>query len=1170
MPFDVRQTFAAIIALDVTAYKAAGATDETLTNRVEERLHKALTTTFIRRARRGVERAKELALHSGLEVDENELESILKAVSESFDGWDREAEPLLATSVEECYRIGKNGAYSSYSRSRKVQKADAKPPKKAGGPPKGAKVLEIKPKFDLVDDAAMEALTKHQVFWIAGAYDSALSGKIAAIAKDVLIDSGLSTADAAHAFEVALAKEFGYDPKAPFSSYSKPPLPMGWRGDAISYLEGLASNAATVARVTGSVRAYNELGVTHYEIVNASDERTCKRCSTLNGRTFEVKHAARRVEVTTNLATTPDQIKELHPWPSEKDMEKVIPAEAKKDDAKINAQIAKLNWGLPPFHYKCRCTVDIAETTEFVPEEIAPESPPPGGFPWREGQLTKVNKSLAGMHEKVVFTDPNGDEWIFKPTHDEFRALGDKAAADLAKLMGRETAEIYTTTIGGRFGSIQKVFKGVIGDLSGLLPEALSAAEIVALQKEHIFDWLISQHDTHRENVLNTGDGLKFIDKGQLFRFFGKDKLHYSYGGNGEPNPVESYYHRMFKDYAAGRPVKLSALKDLEAAFKQMSDVPDAEMVRILRPYASAAMKAAAGNPGMKAAAWMGRYTEEEFLASVLARKNALMGDLKRFYEELEAARAASLGPVAPDRKKELKKALAGARKSGWVGNSVFVKGADFEDMNLLLYGTEGDGTFLESKLRPSADRKLRALIGLKPEAASTPADPYFNDVLKVTKSFNYHLKDGGSGKVPEHNAALAKELQYKLEVAAKAKGDKAAQHYLDHLESIWDTKMGGWKKEGLGKQLAQAKFPTPKAPKSGLPEGWNVQLTKHGDPIGRKLKDGKIVFDPKEHQPTYLDRVSADSYKLTSPDGNVEVYYRPHDGQGVAGQGQFKVWMKKPISELTEKEIDAAMESLGKLGLENQLATKKDMELMYLRKLSFKHKWDQATDSIPDDLDVDEQITRLKGYMKEKGVTFGKEYKPEPTFDRADKTGWARWMDHTIDDKEIKNLRLTHSSSAGIDTSLDLMLAGKTNALVPTLERMRIGIPTSGGMSPEADLQSGGASYVFTRVASNATKVRGYVFKQELLKDMTAVSHDQDRYGRFADRNFRVPPEKWKELPSRSDNETIFKHDLPLDYLDRIQVGSESERARVLDVFRKHGYKEFAGKAIEDLVKVK
>lgn len=1166
---------AGALFLDSLVHKVDGA--NVVVRRAEGQLLRALTATLIRRAKVGIARARELVIQSGTTVDEREIQGILDAVEDSFKGWGEETRPLVTVAMEEIYRTGKRESFDLYSKRAKAQpytgvkKAAKKPPKepKAPKPEKVPKHLEIKPKFDLVDKNAVDAMANHQVFWINDAYSKAMSKAVAGIAKDVLLKQGLSATDAAKELEDKLSKSFGYNVAKPHEG--KLPIPGSWKGTGIQYLEGVAANAATTARMAGSIKAFTELGITKYTIVNPADERTCTRCSGMNGRTFEVQHAAKQITETLT-AKTPEQIKDIHPWPSDKDFVKVV-GSGSKGDPELNKKIAAKGWSVPPIHYKCRCTIDISEDTEFIPEEVKAETKE-GEFPWSEPELTKVNKQLNGMHEKSVYKDPLGDQWIFKPQQD-FRALTDLTAAQMAQLFGRETAEVYLTKLGGRGGSIQKMFSGVLGDMYGATPSTLKKGDIASLEQEHAFDWLISQHDTHAGNVLRHPDGLKFIDKGQAFRFFGKDRLHYQYGGGGDPNPAETYYHTIFKDYAEGKDVKIGGMKSLDAFIKKVESVSDEDFLRVLKPYASAAAAAAREDPGMKRFTWMGRYTEEQFIAGALARKNSMRSDFERFYKELEDARNKALGkdkpakvPALPKGDKSragvLRESLEVAKRSGWKGRSLFVKGSDYEDMNLLLYGTEGDGTFLETKLRAAADRRLTKMFGLGAEDSSKQRDVYFTEIVNIAKSFNAGKKYGLTEADLKYLTEMAGDYHKALSKDA-ASGDGMGVYYKKYIERFYDPKT---KKILVDSSpgILDPYSPPADEPKKGLvPPGWKVEVSASADPIKRQIKDGKIHATVEQFA-TRLDLVT-DSYRIQSPDGLIEIYYRPHTG-AIAGQGQFKVWFNRPIENLSEADLEKGFARLKEIGLETEFASKKDLELMYLRKLSYKLKLDQKTNKeVPETLDTDEQIKGLRDVIGKK-VEIPSD--AGPTFDRKDQQGWARWMAPVS--KESEGLGLYHSLSGGIVGGLKAIVEGKTNAMIPTLDKLRVGIPLI-GMSPDEDLKTGGASYFFTRIrrADEKRLSAGLLFKRELLHDMGAVTYESDRYGSMAEEDLktRKVPSDWQKIAQRGQSdETIFKHDVDLEkWLDKIIVTTESARKQAIDMFKANGINEFAGKKVEDLV---
>ena len=105
------------------------------------------------------------------------------------------------------------------------------------------------------------------------------------------------------------------------------------------------------------------------------------------------------------------------------------------------------------------------------------------------------------------------------------------------------------------------------------------------------------------------------------------------------------------------------------------------------------------------------------------------------------------------------------------------------------------------------------------------------------------------------------------------------------------------------------------------------------------------------------------------------------------------------------------------------------------------------------------------------------------------------------------------------------------------------------GGMSPEADMYTGGARYFFTRIkklpTAGGSSDTGLYFKKRMLRRMDAISYDHDAFGRVRDEyvsNHRgSTPEEWKQFARRGSNETIFKYSVTL-LKPTCVVGSERE----------------------------
>jgi hypothetical protein len=130
--------------------------------------------------------------------------------------------------------------------------------------------------------------------------------------------------------------------------------------------------------------------------------------------------------------------------------------------------------------------------------------------------------------------------------------------------------------------------------------------------------------------------------------------------------------------------------------------------------------------------------------------------------------------------------------------------------------------------------------------------------------------------------------------------------------------------------------------------------------------------------------------------------------------------------------------------------------------------------------------------------------------------------------------------------------------AMVSTVEKLRAGTPV-GGMSPEADMDTGGATYFFTRIrklpTAGGSRETGLYFKKRHVPNHRGST-----------------PAKWKKFARRSNNKTIFKYSVTLlNNIDVIVVGSEREKRRLLDVFRKRRISRLPdGRKVEDIILVR
>ena len=209
-----------------------------------------------------------------------------------------------------------------------------------------AKGFSVLPSFNVVDDAAIEALQDQQVFWLGELYGENVAEGIASTVSETIVEAGTNRRVAGNLIQERLTEQLGHIR-----------TPTGFHGSAAQYFEGVAALAATHARAFGQLTSFDEVGFTTYEIVNPRDSRTCPVCNHVNGKTFTVAQGRSQMESVLD-AEDPDAVKAAHPWMTIKQIKAVSPKPGKQPAADSKALAAK-GQALPPYHFRCRCAVDV-------------------------------------------------------------------------------------------------------------------------------------------------------------------------------------------------------------------------------------------------------------------------------------------------------------------------------------------------------------------------------------------------------------------------------------------------------------------------------------------------------------------------------------------------------------------------------------------------------------------------------------------------------------------------------------------------------------------------------------------------------------------------------------------------------------------------------------------
>ena len=615
-----------------------------------------------------------------------------------------DAEALVSSAIEDFYRLGMEAAWAKGTGRTKGSlryEVSAGEVQKAGGT-KSPESAHLHPSFTAVDAQAVKTLQSHQTFWIGEYYDKNLGPMIAGVAEDVIVTQGKSGAAAGKALRQHLS--FG-GVAAPGMSSPESLVPAGWTGSPKDYFRGVAANAATTGRVLGSVRSFEQLGVTNLTVVNPLDERTCPRCSTMNGKHVSLKEAQSQSSKLLG-AKNPGEIRAAQPWLSTAAFKGmgIKPGEGPLTPEE-QAAMKAAGIALPPYHFLCRCTVDVvmseitgpsvempqgtpatpkpgiplptataevvAPTTPEPPTPKPPKTPkpkplktpkeppapppapaepplPPGGFPWREAELKyRPDIHLGGGHEKYTYEDPTGQLWMFKPTvsGEGFLAEAEKAASDLARKVDLKAAEIHITKVKGREGSMHRLMDyGTSTNFDKVAYETLSDADVDELLSQHTLNWLLGDNDAHAGNFLRLADqSIAGIDHGQVFKFYDSDDILDLARHPNVQFHKGTYVNRMLLYYEEGGLGARELPLDLARLKRTEAVIRKFEEMddALFFSHAEAYMN---GASKARLGIFGKGVTPEQFRAMVLARKKTLRKDFEKLFEEVEKKRRKTLG----------------------------------------------------------------------------------------------------------------------------------------------------------------------------------------------------------------------------------------------------------------------------------------------------------------------------------------------------------------------------------------------------------------------------------------------------------------------------------------------------------------------------------------------
>lgn len=1203
-PDVIELLYGELVASDIMVAKALGVSAMASLALSQARMADYLNAQWKALAEVAVDNSVRIITSGKGELTESDVDRAVREVGDVMDGWSSRVSEEMRRYVRESYLYGREVGFNQANGFDKnlrfvfdVQKAELE--------------LVIKPSFTLEDKQAIGALSDHQVFWIGNHYKENVSETIGMVSKaQLLVGQGRITAGKRMESVVSVCLR---DIK----------IPDGFNGTHQQYFTMLVGNATTVARSSGHLASFHKAGFSTYKIVNPIDTRTCKVCSVLDGKEFRVADGMALNQSLIN-AKSPGDVRKIKPWLNPKT---AIGLAGKSGSMgyKMTGALAKAGQSFPPFHGFCRCSLDVTgmptypeETnigggtpemklpdaspnlTEKVkqvlkkpkskPKKIKPPDPPtpppapnkspdissvdasaavkPNGFKWEPWQLRRTERAFGGAHTgKIGFVDPDNVEWMFKKGNG-LQVYGEHAASKIGTALGVPQAEMHVIEIDGKLGVVQKLYKNVKGDLKaggGVPIESLTEKQIGQVQREHAFDWLVGNHDSHGGNLLVVGDDIVGIDKGQAFKFFGKDRLSIDYNPNEAYGEI-SYVNRQMKRYIAGegKPTfKIGIKKELEEFLDNVEKMGDEEYLNLVKPYVTRG----SGSP-------FGPYatydSEAQVNFALIRRKNGLRVAIDQFWKNIESQRAkavrglvplkvSSKGAVTPITKEFIEEADAAM----WRGKALHIAGDDWESMQALVYGTDSN-SFIEGKLRREANKRIEALAR-KLTGSDDTLDKMFDQILKYGGEIDSAFAPGGNWYLSDETEELGKTLFGLFHGTSPEQIPEHIRpawiHYKDRISDWWGKNGELVKEKVIGAKITKYIKPQQGVKVEGIK---SFKIKGYFEEGEKNYRGGKIVMgDGGGHS------FIGETYHIEFDDGMKIEYVRHDDGNRYSKQGKIRIHLGDKLGKISTDDINRAMKNLEKLGISNKLANKDDLELLYLIKsANAAGKLDYAEYFPVASKTVKQNIAHIKKVWEldlGKKLTKSMGYRPLPESDFLDGSGYAKWRRFDLNRDELykNDVALYHTFYRGTE-DLEAMLEGGSNAIIATEDRYRIGLVAK-GKSPGKDQETGGASYVFTRLrtSQHETVWREHRFHLKFhpdAMDVDSFSYNFDNYGNAHPENLarakKVGTEKIINVAAEggSDNETMIKNSISLEkWLDEVEV-DESERDKFIELFKRNG----------------
>jgi len=271
---------------------------------------------------------------------------------------------------------------------------------------------------------------------------------------------------------------------------------------------------------------------------------------------------------------------------------------------------------------------------------------PSFAFPHDADSMKRLSRSLPGEKvKKAVLEDGSGKRYFFKPTT-VHKALGCIAASNLAKVVGRPIPLHRIGFYGKLFGTFRNWVEGKTLSEEGKRVVALARPDLLDIQKQQCFNYLVSFPDLWMRNIIRGNNGkLYYIDyEGETFNLYGEDDFLI------DPELTPSVYtfnsyQIIYRSIASGRLFEYATWEELEGDVAKIAGISDSKLEEFVGPYIDASLQ----KLDAKRPPWKLRYSGPELMKAIKSRRDSIEKTIRTLYERLE-----------DERKKAIKKGAIG------------------------------------------------------------------------------------------------------------------------------------------------------------------------------------------------------------------------------------------------------------------------------------------------------------------------------------------------------------------------------------------------------------------------------------------------------------------------------------------------------------------------------